>query len=336
MKNFIKRYFIFIPCLFVGMQAYCQTESSLHEMAKLFMRQGDYTNAILILTRCVERGENNIGIQKDLAQSYMYAESNEKALETIKPLLESKDADDQCYLLAGSMYRQLQKPKECEKIYRKGVKAFPESGPLYNELGEVQIATFNKEDAIKNWEKGIQFDPSFPKNYYNASKYYSINNNLVWALLYGEIFVNMQPKSTATAEVKQMLLDGYKQLFLENRAAKKAKERNEFAEKYIAIINKLSAQADVGISVESLSMIRSLFILQWFADDKNPSFKLFDYQKQLLKEGMFEAYNQWLFGTTENIGTYQNWTKTHVEENNNFLKMQSSSIFKMPIGQYYR
>ncbi len=336
MKSCMKRYFIVALCFFVSTQVYCQLEKNLHETAKLFMRQGDYTNAILILTRCIERGENNMGIQKDLAQSYMYAENNVKALETIQPLLESKDVDDQCYLLAGSIYRQLQKPKECEKIYRKGVKAFPESGPLYNELGEVQMATFNKEDAIKNWEKGIQFDPSYPKNYYNASKYYSLNNNLVWALLYGEIFVNMLPKGAASAEVKQMLLDGYKQLFLENKAPQKAKERNEFAEKYVAIMNKLSAQADVGISAESLSMIRSLFILQWFADNKNPSFKLFDYQKQLLKEGLFEAYNQWLFGTTENIGNYQNWIKTHAEENNNFLKMQSSSIFKMPNGQYYK
>ena len=84
-------------------------------------------------------------------------------------------------------------------------------------------------------------------------------------------------------------------------------------------------------------MIRTRFILDWYANNatKYP-FRLFDYQRQLLSEGMFNAYNQWLFGTTENLAAYENWTKTHTEEYNNFSAFQKNRVFRMPPGQYYQ
>ena len=47
---------------------------------------------------------------------------------------------------------------------------------------------------------------------------------------------------------------------------------------------------------------RTRFILDWSKTygAKFP-FKLFDFQQQLLREGMFEAYNQWLFGAGESL-----------------------------------
>jgi hypothetical protein len=51
---------------------------------------------------------------------------------------------------------------------------------------------------------------------------------------------------------------------------------------------------------------------------------------------MFNAYNQWLFGTVENLAAYDEWTKKHDEEYKNFTAFQKSRIFKMPGGQYYQ
>jgi len=101
-------------------------------------------------------------------------------------------------------------------------------------------------------------------------------------------------------------------------------------------MSKQASLSNKGITTETLTMIRTRFILDWFANygAKYP-FKLFDYQQQLIKEGMFEAYNQWLFGTVENLAAYDNWTKTHTEAYNNFTTFQKGRIFKMPTGQYY-
>ncbi len=66
-------------------------------------------------------------------------------------------------------------------------------------------------------------------------------------------------------------------------------------------------------------------------------YRLFEYQQQLLKGGMFEAYNQWIFGAAANVGAYENWTRFHVEEANQFNNFQKNRIFKLPAsGQYYQ
>ncbi len=69
---------------------------------------------------------------------------------------------------------------------------------------------------------------------------------------------------------------------------------------------------------------------------KQHPFKLFDYHQQLIREGMFEAYNQWLFGTVENLAAYDNWTKTHSDAYTKFSNFQKSRVFKIPSGQYYQ
>jgi tetratricopeptide (TPR) repeat protein len=314
--------------------ANAQTAKELQETAKDFMRQGDHSNAILILKKALSQDPDNTSIGKDLALSYFYSQNEALALETIKPVLNSKDADDQCFLIAATINRQLKKYKDCIKVYKKGIKAFPESGPLYSGLGEIQMASKNA-DAIKTWEKGIKQDPGYSKNYYNAAHYYAAAKNIVWSILYAETYILMDPKSPNTNDTKSLLLDNYKTLFTETDFSKFNKEKNDFAKKYLAAMGKQAGQSALGISAEALSMIRVRFIIDWFADASNPTFKVFDFQKQLLKDGLFEAYNQWLFGSIENIKTYQSWIKINETENSAFMKYQSTTIFKMPAGQYY-
>jgi hypothetical protein len=51
---------------------------------------------------------------------------------------------------------------------------------------------------------------------------------------------------------------------------------------------------------------------------------------------MFDAYNQWLFASTENLAAYENWTKTHSEEYQTFSNFQKTRVFKMPGNQHYQ
>ena len=84
-------------------------------------------------------------------------------------------------------------------------------------------------------------------------------------------------------------------------------------------------------------MIRTRFILDWYNSNATRyPFRLFDFHRQLLSEGLFDAYNHWLFGPVENLAAYDNWIKTHTEEYNNFSAFQKTRIFRMPHGQYYQ
>lgn len=324
--------FLFI-CLSLGAQA--QNAEQLHETARTFMRQRDYANAILVLNRAALLDPKNIEISKDLALNYYFSKDYKKAESIARPLLEREEADDQTFQIAADIYYALDQPKESEKVYRKGLKKFPNAGALYNEYGEL---LWSQKDytAIKQWEKGIEMDPGFSRNYFNASRYYYFTTDKVWSILYGEIFINIEPLSSSAPEMKNILLESYKKLFAEADLERSIPANNEFVAAFLRTMNKQSGLASLGLDAESLTMIRTRFILDWFNDYGNKfPYRLFDHQRQLLREGMFDAYNQWIFSAAQNLPAYQSWTETHPIEYNDLLKFQQNRIFKIPTGQFY-
>ena len=51
---------------------------------------------------------------------------------------------------------------------------------------------------------------------------------------------------------------------------------------------------------------------------------------------MFDAYNQWAFGASMGLTSFQNWTTQHADEYNRFISFQKGRVFKVPAGQNYR
>ncbi len=333
------KYLLILTC-FLNVQSLVQGQSpqTPQETALGYMRSGDFDNAILVLNRALLQDPANLELKKNLVFSYYYKRDYTHALEKIKPLLEGDEADVQVFQLGGNVYKALEEVKEADKLYKKAIKRYPRSGALYSEYGEL---LWEKKDfsAIQQWEKGIEIDPAYPGNYYNAALYYYFTKDKVWTLLYGEIFVNMEYLTPRATEIKTLLLSTYKEkLFTDLETQKKGKEKsNEFANAVLQTFSKQAPLTSQGINMDVLNMIRTKFILDWTTNyaAKFP-FKLFDYQQQLIKEGMFEAYDQWLFGTVDNLASYDQWTKTNPEAYSKFNSFQKNRVFKMPQGQHYQ
>lgn len=334
MRNFL---FAVSVGFFISLSVMGQDTTSLHQTAKTFIRQGDYSNAILVLNKALQSDPNNFEIKKDLAFAYYLHRDFVKALETAKPLAEGKDADVQSYQILGMVYKAIEERKECEKMYKTAIKKFPKSGVLHNEYGEMLWSKKEFTDAVKLWEKGIEVEPNYSGNYYNAAKYYYFSVDKVWGIVYGEIFVNLESYSKRTAEFRNLLLDGYKKLFADADMSKNQNTRNEFVKAFLEIMRKNASVVSSGVTPESLVALRTRFILDW-----NPAYatrfpyRLFDYHLQLLKAGMFDAYNQWIFGIAKDLAAFQIWTTTHTEEYNKFNTFQKNRVFKLPEGQYYQ
>lgn len=331
----MKKLFLLAAVVMLHVSVTAQDAAELHKTARNYMQQGDHANAILVLNRAVALQPGNVEISKDLALNYYYAKEYSKALDVLKPMIEKETADDHCYQIAGDAYMALDQAKDAEKIYRKGIKKVSNSGALYNELGKL-LWSQGDYSAIKQWEKGIESDPGFPGNYYNAAKYYYFSTEKVWGLIYGEVFLNMDPQSMYAAEMKNILLEGYKKLFAETNLEKNNPEKNNFVAAFLSTMNKQSSAASGGINAESLTMIRTRFILDWYpANAAKFPYKLFDLQKQLLQDGLFEAYNQWIFAAAQNLPAYQNWVTAHTKEYNELSRFQKNRVFKISSGQYY-
>ena len=329
---------VIVASLFLLFNAVGQEQDvkTLQENAKGFLRQGDVNNAILVLNKGMEKYPESLDLQKDLAFAYYIQRDYVKALKTAQPFLERKDADIQSFQVLAMIHKAVEERKEAEKVYRTALKKFPNSGVLYNEFGEMLWAKQDFNEAIIQWEKGIEVDQNFAGNYYNAAKYYYMSPDKVWGLIYGEIFLNMESFSKRTPEIKTLLLDSYKKLFIESDIYKGQKVQNEFVKAYLDIMKQHSGVVSGGVTPESLSALRSRFILEWY--EKHGSkfpYRLFDHHRQLLRDGMFEAYNQWIFGAAKDLAAFQTWTTTHHDEYNSFSTLQKNRIFKIPEGQYY-
>ncbi len=326
---------IFLSLFWVVASIAVMAQDTPLETARSFMRTGDFDNAILVLNNGLKQDPRNTDLKKDLVLAYTYKRDFAKALEIVKPMLEEDNVDEQTYQVAGNVYRALALYKDGEKMFKKALKKYPNSGVLYNEYGE--LLWDNKDySAIEQWERGIDVTPSYAGNYYNAASYYYFTKDKVWTLIYGEIFVNMESLTERSTEVKKMLLDTYKQKLFTD-IDKKDKKQSDFEKAVAETYDKQSSLTAKGITIESLNMIRTRFILEWYANHASKfPFRLFDYQQQLIREGMFEAYDQWLFGPVDNLSSFDQWTKTNSDAYAKFTTFQKGRVFKMPQGQHYQ
>jgi len=342
----MKKYLL-ILFLFTASFSFAQTQdaAALHETARGFLKQGDYENAILVLTKASAMEPTDLQIAKDLMYAYYLKRDFAKAMELGRPLVAREDADVQAFQMLGLTFKSVAEDKEAEKLYKEGLKKFPNEGVLYSEYGEL-LASKDSKEALKLWEQGLKADPNHSSNYYFLAKEYAQRRETIWSILYGEMFINMESFTPRSTEIKNLLLDEYKEFFISGGSTitntpevsnRKKQPQIQFSQAVAEILNKQQSQTSYGITPESLTIIRTRFILDWYNTygDKFP-FRLFEHQKQLLQEGLFEAYNVWLFGPAANLKTYQTWSQFHQDELNTFLTFLRSKVFKVPEGQQYK
>ena len=336
----MKRLLVVVVLLSVCTFSFAQDVATARENARKFMQTGDFDNAILVLNTAYASNKSNIELQKDLAMAYYYKKDNPKALEYVKILLARPDVDVQSYQVAGNVYKALQDGKEGEKMYKEALKKFPDNGPLLSEYGEFLDMTGKSKEAIALWEKGIKEAPSFSGNYYNASIYYFKQpEDKIWAIIYGEIYANMESLNPKSNQIKKMVLDAYKQkLFTGNNLSTEAgNTKNGFTKAVLETFAKQAGISGQGLTPETLAMIRTRFILDWNNSyEKKYPFRLFEYHTQLMKDGLFDSYNQWMFGPVSDMPAFENWVGSHKADYDKFTDFHKARIFKVPKGQFYK
>lgn len=332
----MKRYFIlFVLFCNLVVPLLGQDANRLHELGKNYMIEGDYVNAESLLFEAYQKDTGNLVFAKDLTLCYYFQKELKKAIKVMLPKIENATADDQCFQIAGNIYRAMKQYDQMEQLYKTGLKRFPDNGALYNEMGEL-LAIRKREDCITFWEKGIEKDPAYPRNYFNACRYYAETGDIA-GLLYGEIYVTMDPFSTKSSEMKEWLLGAYKRFYSIKDIETYNKNKSKFEQKVVLMMHNQIRDTTEPVGVHSLIMYRTGFIMDWFVEktaEKYP-YQLFERFRYMLREGLFEAYNQWLFGSVENLTAFQTWTQLHDEEYKRFLDYIKKNTTSFSKGQYY-
>ncbi|HEY4935539.1 MAG TPA: tetratricopeptide repeat protein, partial [Puia sp.] len=111
----MKKLLIAIGFFLAGFTCIAQQSDSLHQVAKQFMRSGDYPNAIIVLGNALKVDPDNLEIQKDLTFTYYLQRNYSSAVESGRKLIARNDADEQCYQILGMAYKAIDENKQADK-----------------------------------------------------------------------------------------------------------------------------------------------------------------------------------------------------------------------------
>lgn len=301
----------------------------MQESARTYLNRGDYANAIMMYSQAIRQAPDEVPLRRDLAYTYFLSGDKKKAKEIIDPVVSSDAADEQTYQVASAVENALGNTGKAKRLLNEGIGKFSNSGLLYNSKGNILSTDEKLKDALEAYNTGIKVDPSYPVNYYNAAKLYFQNDDAVWALIYAEIYVNLDPSSPRTTDAKKMMIDAYRKLFSPGKDEKlpdfkatsgNSKDPNSnFSGIYKKLMLQQAPAISEGLATENLIMLRTRFMMAYMKDfSLNYPSTLFSYQDKMLHEGVYDAYNQWLFGAVDNSQEFSLWIKVNSKEYNAF------------------
>lgn len=279
----------------------------------VYLDKGDLKNGIKSLKKAFKLDPQNKSIAYELAYAYYKNAEYKKGVETLEKILGSEEFDDykgfipDLYSKAGIDFKHKLKPPP---------KKEPSTAKEFNEEAKNLMST-DKEKALAYFEKAIDLDPKEKENYYYAAKLYSETPEQLWAIIYAEIYILLEPEGTRSEEMKELLLTSYKkgiiikgggqyELKLSNRKAEymlqnfdpknfKVNFEQSYVTTYELCVDRLN---EGGFRISNLYFMRKAFIGYWFRGKEleYPSF-LFDYHKKMIDNDVFEGYHYWLFKT---------------------------------------
>ncbi len=300
---------------------------ALYKSAQASLASGAFRQAIASYQQAIALAPGQMILYRDLASAYLLSGNYNRAESTISSVIEKGEADAQSYAIASAIQTALKEDKKARRLLDKGIERYPASGFLFHEKGKYYEEQGELQDALKYWLEGIAADPAYHINYYDAARAYMQTSKPVWAILYGETFVNLERFTPRSNETRKLLLSAYRRFYATPDAAdvprfgKNASSAapRSFEEAVSQTLLRLAPVVADGISTENLTMLRTRFTMDWMASGaaKYP-FTLFNHWDDLLRAGHFDAYNQWLFGRAENGAQYEAWVKFHPEAVKNY------------------
>jgi tetratricopeptide (TPR) repeat protein len=286
-------------------------------MAKMD-NEKDFTTAIQLLDQAIKLDVKNLDYQYGKAYACFNKDDFNATAKILEKLVKASAAIPVYYQLLGDTYVHLNDKGRSDAIYLKGIEKFPDAGLLYAGQGIKEYNNKNNDKAIEWFEKGIEFDPLCPTNYYYASLLYGETTERVWSILYGEIFCNMETQGSRFDTVSKSLYDVYNRsiTFKDSSIAVSFTQfatipfsdlsnfKLPFANGVFEMNYLLSLVGEKEMNIAVLNNVRTNFISLYFSNKQNITYSniLFEYHKKLIDANYFECYNYRLFrngNTTE-------------------------------------
>jgi tetratricopeptide (TPR) repeat protein len=310
------------------------TAIQFFDVAKNHIKLANYDNAIAAMLQAVALSPESILFTQELGKLYLINKQHKEADKIFNKLIKNELADENTYKYASEAKIALDDFESAKDLLKEGLGKFPNSGLLYYTKGNLYDYYKEFSQAINAYEKGIELDPQFALNYYNAAKMQLKNpNNYVACIIYAETYIALDPFTYRAEEMKTLLYNGYNRLFILLRSDKDVFPQNNpifknkgraFESRILEVMETCKQYILKNNNAANLNLFRTKFIVEWFR--KQPCSmpaSIFSRQQLYIIEGKFATYNNWLFGPTSNIAEYEKWlgaNEGNIKDLNLFFK----------------
>ena len=307
------------------------------EAVALMDDKGNYDKALHLLKKALKLDPDNAIYLYEMAYAYYYKKAYRRAIKTLKKSLRLEDILPQSFALLANVYEAQGNKKKYLKTYLNAIEKFPGEGSLYQELGGYFYQEGNNDKAVDYWELGIKNAPDFAGNYFWATQLYCRSSEKLWGILYGEIFMNLEPNTLRTVEISRLLYDSYcSAIHLDNKKihAISFSERSKTLLMLEEVTNEnlpfqvafdLTMHLSMPKNAEEknialLLQLRKNFLNKWYEAKLNKKFNnvLFDYLQKMNRIDQFDAYTYWLF-QAGNKEEFEAWKKDNRFDFNAFI-----------------
>ncbi|MDR1725119.1 MAG: tetratricopeptide repeat protein [Bacteroidales bacterium] len=302
--------------------------------------KGEYVYARTALNKALNNGADLFKYSFELARCNYKLTDYKDVVKVLEPLILEVSATSDFYQLLGNAYYEMGKIGKAVSTYNDGLKRFPNAGCLYLELGNIAYKQKNYKDALFYYEKGIDVQPDYPSNYYCATQIYLSSTEEVWAVMFGEIFMNLEKGTERSKDVSKQIFDVFCTEIILNRDeiavdfynptilySDSYERHNLFPDYYKQAMLK-ACNGERYLDLSSLIRIRKRFIAELYRTTKDFHNVVFDYHKTLIAKGYFDAYNYWLFSSASSAESAK-WIKDNSKLYNEFLKWFEQNPLKI-------
>lgn len=171
---------------------------------------GNYDKAISLYKEALAIEPDNEMIIYEMGYTYNALKDYSKIVTIVSDRIKKGNIKiPDLYVLLGNTYDIMKDPDNSTETYKDGLKKFPNSGQMYYNYGITLAGQKKWDDALEKFEKGIAMDPSYPSNFYMAARLLSNSGEDVWAILYSEMFMNLDAGSDRAIELSKVIYNFY-------------------------------------------------------------------------------------------------------------------------------
>ena len=332
----MKKRLVLLLCALVGVLAVSAQTTSEVDLSDIdnqrianaiqMMDNGRADKAIEILKELDKAYPDNYDILYELCYAYTVNQQFDEVLKLCKRLIKHPKANFQVYQMMGNTLDYMGKRKDAIKTYQDGLKKYPNAGLLYVEQAIISEQEEDYDKAVQLYEKALEVEPTLASSYFHLAKLFSMSTEPVWAIVYGEAACLLNVGDQRREMLGQLIYGLYQQNI-------SISDNGNSIHTTMTKENTIDISPDSSIVRIPLPIAYEMSLLKSLATNKGPidlpnlinirqgliehlykdfngyyDVSILDYQRRILENGHWEAYNMWLMEDAD-PESFIKWTR---------------------------